>query len=219
MAGGIVCAAFDSSFPGNRSRFKPGVLTLALSSQTDITELLEEVGRGNDEATDRLFERVYKELRKLAKAYLRQERADHTLQATALVHEAYLRLIKGESISWQNRAHFFSVAAQVMRNILVDHARSHKAEKRGGGEPKLSLDEAVSFSAERNLDLIALDDALTELCEYNAYHCRIVELKFFGGLEIEEIAAVLGKDDAKAVGREWRKAKMWLRSRLAPGAK
>lgn len=185
------------------------------TSQADITQLLFEASRGDNAATDLLFEQVYGELRKLAKNYLRQERPDHTLQATAIVHEAYLRLIKGQEISWQNRAHFFSIAAQVMRNILVDHARQHKAEKRGGGGAhKLSLDEAVSFSAERNLDLVALDDALKVLQGYNEQQCRIVELKFFGGLEIEEIALVLNIADPKVVGREWRKAKMWLRTQL-----
>jgi RNA polymerase sigma factor (TIGR02999 family) len=185
-----------------------------MSAQADITQLLEEVRKGDKPATDKLFEEVYRELRKLAKDYLRQERPDHTLQPTALVHDAYIRLIKGQDIPWENRAHFFSVAAQVMRNLLVDHARQHKAHKRGGGEPRLSLDEAVSFSTDRDLDLIALDEALQELEQYNPQHCRIVELKFFGGLEIEEIAAVLMIDDPKLAGREWRKAKMWLRSKL-----
>jgi RNA polymerase sigma-70 factor, ECF subfamily len=182
--------------------------------QADITQLLIEASQGDKTATDELFEKVYKELRKLAKDYLRQERPDHTLQATALVHEAYLRLLKGQEIPWQNRAHFFSIAAQVMRNILVDHARQHKAGKRGGGARKLSLDEAVSFSSDRNLDLVALDDALKVLQEYNERQCRIVELKFFGGLEIAEIAAVLNIEDPKVAGREWRKAKMWLRTQL-----
>ena len=185
-----------------------------MASPAEITQLLNEVRAGDKSATDKLFEEVYKELRKLAKDYLRQERPNHTLQATALVHDAYLRLIKGQEIPWQNRAHFFSVAAQVMRNLLVDHARQHKAHKRGGGERKLSLDDAISFSAERDIDLIALDEALKELEQHNPRHCRIVELKFFGGLQIEEVAAVLEIDDPKLAGREWRKAKMWLRSRL-----
>ena len=187
------------------------------TSQADITQLLFEASRGDKAATDLLFKQVYGELRKLAKNYLREERPDHTLQATAIVHDAYLRLIKGQEIPWQNRAHFFSIAAQVMRNILVDHARQHKAEKRGGGARKLSLDEAVSFSVERNLDLVALDDALKVLQGYNEQQCRIVELKFFGGLEIEEIAVVLNIADPKVAGREWRKAKMWLRTQLLAG--
>jgi RNA polymerase sigma-70 factor (ECF subfamily) len=194
-------------------------MVLMSTSQAEITQLLIEASHGDQGATNVLFEKVYKELRKLAKDYLRQERSDHTLQATALVHEAYLRLIKGQEIPWQNRAHFFSIAAQVMRNILVDHARQHKAGKRGGGAHKLSLDEAVSFSTERNLDLVALDDALKVLQTYNEQQSRIVELKFFGGLEINEIAVVLNIEDPKVAGREWRKAKMWLRTQLFPGDK
>jgi RNA polymerase sigma-70 factor (ECF subfamily) len=189
------------------------------TSQADITQLLFEASHGDQTATDLLFEKVYKELRKLAQDYLRQERPEHTLQATALVHEAYLRLVKGQEIPWQNRAHFFSIAAQVMRNILVDHARQYKAGKRGGGAQKLSLDEAVSFSIERKLDLVALDDALKVLKDYNERQCRIVELKFFGGLELDEIAVVLNIKDPKVAGREWRKAKMWLRTQLLAGAK
>lgn len=190
-----------------------------MPSEADITQLLEEVRKGDKTATDVLFEEVYRELRKLAKDYLREERRDHTLQATALVHDAYLRLVKGQDIPWQNRAHFFSVAAQVMRNLLVDHARQHKAHKRGGGEPKLSLDEAISFSTDRDVDLIALDDALKVLEAYNEQQCRIVELKFFGGLDINEIAVVLNIEDPKVAGREWRKAKMWLRTQLLAGDK
>ena len=194
-------------------------MVLMLTSQADITQLLIEASHGDKEATDVLFEKVYRELRKLAKDYLRQERPDHTLQATALVHEAYLRLVKGQEIPWQNRAHFFSIAAQVMRNILVDHARQHKAGKRGGGAQKLSLDEAISFSTDRNLDLVALDDALKVLHGLNEQQSRIVELKFFGGLQIEEIAVVLDIEDPKVAGRQWRKAKMWLRTQLLAGEK
>lgn len=189
------------------------------TSQADITKLLIEASQGDKASTDVLFEKVYRELRKLAKDYLRQERPDHTLQATALVHEAYLRLVKGQEIPWQNRAHFFSIAAHVMRNILVDHARQHKAGKRGGGAHKVSLDEAVSFSTERNLDLVALDDALKVLQGFNEQQCRIVELKFFGGLDLNEIAVVLNIEDPKVAGREWRKAKMWLRTQLLAGDK
>jgi RNA polymerase sigma factor (TIGR02999 family) len=190
-----------------------------MSSQGDITQLLNEVRAGDKAATDKLFEAVYKELRRLANGYLRQERPNHTLQGTALVHDAYLRLIKGQDIPLQNRAHFFSIAAQVMRNLLVDHAREHRAHKRGGGLPKLSLDEAISFSTQKGIDLIALDDVLKELRQYNEQHSRIVELKFFGGLQVEEIAVVLDIEDPRQVGREWRKAKMWLRARLLKNPK
>jgi RNA polymerase sigma factor (TIGR02999 family) len=184
-------------------------------SQTGVTQLLAEVGKGDPAAAEQLFEKVYKELRGLAKNYLRRERPDHTLQATALVHEAYLRLVGAENANWENRLHFFNVAAQVMRNILVDHARKHAADKRGSGERKLSLDEAVSFFTERDINLIALDDALKVLETLDAEQSRIVELKFFGGLKIEEIAEVLGVSET-TISREWHKAKMWLRSQLVP---
>ncbi|MGI8788399.1 MAG: sigma-70 family RNA polymerase sigma factor, partial [Pyrinomonadaceae bacterium] len=153
------------------------------------------------------------DLRRLAHVYLSKERSDHTLQATALVHEAYLRLVDWENASWQNRAHFFSVAASVMRNILVDHARRKRAEKRGGFGQKLSLDEAVSFSKEREIDLVALDDALLNLEKIDARQAKIVELRFFGGLTIEETAEALRVSPA-TVKNEWTFAKAWLRTQL-----
>ena len=167
---------------------------------------------------DALFEQVYRELRGLAREQLRRERSYHTLQATALIHEAYLRLVGGEHADWQSRVHFFNVAAQVMRNILVDHARKHRSEKRGSGQRKLSLDEAVSFFTERDINLIALDDALKILETLDPQQSRIVELRFFGGLKSEEIAAALNISET-TVSREWHKAKMWLRSQLMPSAK
>ena len=190
-----------------------------LNSQTSVTALLQAIGdhdEADEKAANLLFERVYTELRKLAGDYLRRESrsTEHTLQATALVHEAYLRLVGGNSISFQNRAHFFSVAAQVMRNILVDHARRHRADKRGAGGAHLSLDDAVNFLSEQNVDLIRLDEALDELARLDADHARIVELKFFGGLNFAEIAAALGATDEEKIGREWRKAKMWLKQKL-----
>lgn len=187
------------------------------TSQQNTIQLIVEVGRGDAQAADALFDRVYKELRGLAQNHLRHERPDHTLQATALVHEAYLRLVGGEEdVKWQDRAHFFNVAAQVMRNILVDHARKHRAEKRGSGESKLSLDEAVSFFTERDINLVALDDALKLLETLDAQQARIVELRFFGGLKIEEVAEVLHVSES-TISREWHKAKMFLRSQLMPG--
>ena len=176
------------------------------------------MSRGDQAAVDALFEKVYRELRGLAKEYLRHERAGHTLQATALVHEAYLKLVGAENVSWQNRIHFFNVAAQVMRNILVDHARRHQAEKRGSGERKLSLDEAISFCTERDINLIALDDALKILETLDPQQSRIVELRFFGGLKAEEIAELLGVSET-TVSRQWHKAKMWLRSQLMADAR
>jgi RNA polymerase sigma-70 factor (ECF subfamily) len=180
-----------------------------------ITQLLQDSNKGDQAALDALFEAVYAELRSLARNYLNNERTDHTLQATALVNEAYVRLFGQETISWQNRAHFFSVAAQVMRNILVDHARRHQTEKRGSGERKLSLDDAVSFFAERDINLVKLDDALKTLERLDAKQSKIVELRFFGGLTIEEVAEVL-KISSTTVSREWVKAKMWLHSQIVP---
>jgi RNA polymerase sigma-70 factor, ECF subfamily len=186
---------------------------VSVDSPKEITQLLAEVGRGDEAAAGALFEKVYGELRALAKSYLRRERPDHTLQATALVHEAYLRLVGAENADWENRIHFFNVAAQVMRNILVDHARRHGAGKRGAGGRKLSLDEAVSFYSERDLNLVALDDALRELESLHPQQGRIVELRFFGGLKADEVAALLRVSET-TVNREWHKAKMWLRSQL-----
>ena len=184
-----------------------------MSSETGITQLLTDASQGDRVALDALLPLVYQELRRLADNYLRQERSDHTLQPTALVHEAYLRLVGQTEITWQNRAHFFSVAAQVMRHILVDHARGHNAEKRGGGERKLALSEAVSFFEEKDVNLVALDEALNELAALDAQQARIVELRFFGGLNVEEIAEVL-KVTPGAVRYDWRMAKAWLHRTL-----
>jgi RNA polymerase sigma factor (TIGR02999 family) len=179
----------------------------------DVTQILKDWSTGNREALDQLLPAVYDELRRLANHYLRGERPDHTLQPTALVHEAYLRLIDQRSVSWQNRAHFFGVAAQIMRRILVDHARSHISEKRGGQRRKLSLDEAVSWASERDLDLVALDDALTALSAFDERKGRIVELRFFGGLSVEETAEVLSVSP-QTVLRDWSLAKAWLFNEL-----
>jgi len=169
---------------------------------------------GDEQALDQLTPLVYDELRKMARTYLRRERSDHTLQATALVHEAYLRLIDQHSVSWQNRAHFFGIASQMMRRILVNHALARAAEKRGGGAEKLSLDETVSFPNQREIDLIALDEALKELERLDPQQTRVVELRFFGGLSIEETAEALRISPA-TVKREWSTARLWLRRQLA----
>jgi RNA polymerase sigma factor (TIGR02999 family) len=174
----------------------------------EVTQLLVKVSQGDSAALDELLPLVYGELRRLADRYLRRERADHTLQATALVNEAYLRLVD-QNVPWQNRAHFFGVAAEMMRRILVDHAREHKAQKRGSGGIKLSLDEAINMSDERATDLIALDEALSALAEFDPQKSRIVELRFFAGLSIEETAKVLGIGTATVI-RQWRMAKAWL---------
>ncbi len=152
---------------------------------------------------------VYDELRRLAQSYLNSERAGHTLQGTALVHEAYLRLIDQKQVQWQNRAHFFGLASQMIRRILVDYARGRKAEKRGSGAPKLSLEEALGVPGGTELDLVGLDDALKGLAKIDPDQCRIVELRFFGGLSIDETAAVVGVSPA-TVNREWASARAWL---------
>lgn len=179
----------------------------------DVTEILQEVRYGDKDAPARLMPLVYDELRRLADHYLRQERADHTLQPTALVHEAYLKLVDQTRVDWQNRAHFFGVAAQIMRRILVDHARRHRASKRGGFQQKLTLDEAVDYSQPRDVDLVALDDALNALAQLDARQSRIVELRFFGGLSIEETAEALGVSPA-TVKVDWSMAKAWLRREI-----
>ena len=180
-----------------------------MPSTQDVTQVLRELSEGHETAPERLMPLVYNELRRLAQGYLQGERTDHTLQATALVHEAYIRLVDWKNITWQNRAHFFALAAQVMRRILVDHAREKQAQKRGGGLTKLSLEEAVSFAQQREVDLVALDDALHELEKLDATQSKIVELRFFGGLTIEETAEALRISPA-TVKREWTLAKAWL---------
>jgi RNA polymerase sigma factor (TIGR02999 family) len=185
-------------------------------SSPDVTQILQEVSGGDKDAPARLMPLVYDELRRLADHYLRQERPDHTLQPTALVHEAYLKLIDQTRVDWQNRAHFFGVAAQLMRRILVDHARRHRASKRGGLRQKLTLDEAVDYSQPRDLDLVALDDALNALAQMDARQSQIVELRFFGGLTIEETAEALGISPA-TVKVDWSMAKAWLRREIGRG--
>jgi RNA polymerase sigma-70 factor, ECF subfamily len=181
-----------------------------MPQSSDVTILLNRINDGDGKAPEKLLPLVYGELRKLAHSYLQNERSDHTLQATALVHEAYIRLVDWEKVSWQNRAHFFAVAANVMRKILVDHAREKKAQKRDSGQ-KLSLDEAISLPSQnpREIDLIALDDALEKLAKFDKTQSKIVELRFFGGLTIEETAHAINISPA-TVKREWTVAKTWL---------
>ena len=175
----------------------------------EVTRLLVEWKGGNQSAADALAPIVYSELRRLAASYMRDERATATLQPTALVHEAYLRLVSEKMPDWQSRAHFFAVAARVMRQILVDHARKHRSAKRGGGQPKIALDEALSFMPERSSVMLALDDALTELAKIDARHSKVIELRFFGGFSMEETAQALGVSPA-TVGRDQRLAEAWL---------
>ncbi len=185
-------------------------------SAKDVTQLLGDWANGNKEAVDKLMPLVYDELRRLAERYLRRERPDHTLQTTALVHEAYLRLIDQRDVRWQNRAHFFAIAAQLMRRILVNYARDKHAIKRGGSGQKVSLDEALTLSATRDVDLVALDDALTGLASIDTQQSRIVELRFFGGLTVEEAAEVLGISPA-TVKNKWTMARAWLHREIRKG--
>lgn len=184
-------------------------------SREEVTALLNEINSGAASAPERLLPLVYDELRKLAKSYMQKERPEHTLQATALVHDAYIRLVDWENVSWQNRAHFFSVAAQVMRNILVDHALKKKTQKRDFGQ-RIELTENVSFSGQRDVDVIELNEALEALSDFEPQQAKIVELRFFGGLSIEETAHVLDIS-AATVKREWSIAKTWLYRRLKSG--
>lgn len=181
----------------------------------NITRLLIQLTNGNQDAVDALLAMIYDELRRLAASYLRRERPDHTLQPTALVHEAYMRLIDQTQVNWQNRAHFFGVAAQMMRRILVDHARVHNAEKRGHEYQKLSLDENIDKAVERSHELIMLDDALKTLAEVDPQKSRIVELRYFGGLTVEETAEVMGVTPI-TIKRHWRMAKAWLYGQMQP---
>jgi RNA polymerase sigma factor (TIGR02999 family) len=179
------------------------------TSPQQVTKLLVDWSNGDQEALEHLTPLVYGELRRLASRYLRKERPDHTLQSTALVHEAYLRLIDQKNVKWQNRAHFFGVAAQMIRRILVDHARGKHAAKRGASAPRLSLDEAIAVPERKDFDLVALDDALNGLAKIDPQQARIVELRFFTGLTVEETAEVLGISPA-TVKRDWVTAKAWL---------
>jgi RNA polymerase sigma factor (TIGR02999 family) len=179
------------------------------ASSTRITRLLADWGKGNDAARDELIPVLYSELRKLARHYLWRERPDHTLQSAALVNEAYLRLVRQEAPQWQNRAHFFAVAAQQMRHILVDHARGRRAAKRGAGAPKISLDPGMALPNKPAVDVLALDAALNKLENLDAQQSRLVELRFFAGLSIEETAAAMGVSPA-TVKREWSTARAWL---------
>jgi RNA polymerase sigma factor (TIGR02999 family) len=178
-------------------------------SSSEVTELLVRWRGGDREALDALMPIVYQELRRIAQRHLQNERPEHTLQSTALVHEAYVRMTGQDLPQWQNRAHFFAVAAQIMRQILVDYARSHRAAKRGGGICKLALDQAEKNPLPLDVDVVALDDALKTLTKMDEQQGRVVELKFFGGLSIEDTAEVLGISSS-TVKREWLTARAWL---------
>jgi len=186
----------------------------SISATHEVTRLLAEWAKGNEQALDELTPLVYRELRQLAASCLRKERQSHTLQPTALVHEAYLRLVDQRNPSWQSRSHFFGVAARLMRQILVDHARRKHAGKRAG--LKVSLEEAVSFQHERSRDLVALDSGLKALEEFDPRKCKAVELRYFGGLSMDEIAQTLNVS-AVTVRRDLRMAEAWLHHEMQGG--
>jgi RNA polymerase sigma factor (TIGR02999 family) len=179
------------------------------SSPQSVTQLLIEWREGDETALDRLIPLVYDEMRRLARYYMRRERREHTLQTTALINEAYIRLVDHKGMRWQNRAHFYGVAAQAMRRILVDHARSRNYEKRGGGARMVELDEAAAVAQEQAAEMIALDEALNDLAALDPRQSKTVEMRYFGGMSVEETAEALGVSPV-TVMRDWRAAKAWL---------
>jgi len=184
-----------------------------VTASNNITHLLKEWSAGDRRALDRLTPLVYEELRHQAARYLRRERRGHTLQTTALIHEAYLRLIDANDVNWQSRAHFFAIAANLMRRILVEHARRRDADKRGGSQVRVQLDEALAVADEADIDLLAIDEALDRLAAIDPQQARVVELRFFSGLSVEETAAALGVSP-KTVKRDWSVARAWLRREI-----
>jgi RNA polymerase sigma-70 factor, ECF subfamily len=181
-----------------------------------VTKLLRAWGQGQDGALDELLPLVHQELRRLARRYMFGERVGHTLQTTALVNEAYLRLVNSRRVRWQNRGHFFAISAQLMRRVLVDSARANRSKKRGARISKITLDEGLIGPKEKGHDLVALDDALTELAEVDPRKSQVVELRFFGGLSAEETAEILGVSP-DTVLRDWRLAKAWLKREISKG--
>jgi RNA polymerase sigma factor (TIGR02999 family) len=188
-----------------------GMVRTALTK--GVTELLVDWRNGDQEALDKLIPLVYDELHRLASRQLRRERSDHTLQTTALVHEAYLRLVGQRNANWQNRAQFFGVSAQLMRRILVDYARTHKASKRGGSYRRISLSEGAILTGEKDTDLTELDELLERLATIDPQQSRVVELRIFGGLTVEETAEVIGIS-SRTVKREWSMARAWLHQQI-----
>jgi RNA polymerase sigma factor (TIGR02999 family) len=189
---------------------------VSVSPTHEVTQLLKAWTAGDQKALEKLTPLVYEQLHRVAQHYMAGQRPGHTLQTTALVNEVYLRLVDCGQVNWQDRAHFLAVSAQLMRRILIDFARSRGYQKRGGGLPHLSLEEAPSVCNEPDANIIALDDALKALAEVDARKSRVVELRFFGGLSVEETAEVLGVS-AETVGRDWKLAKMWLLHELSGG--
>jgi RNA polymerase sigma-70 factor (ECF subfamily) len=185
--------------------------------QHQITQLLAEWSEGNQSALDELYPLVYKELHRLARRYMSRERKGHTLQTTALINEAYVRLVDQRNVRWANRSHFFAISAQIMRRILIDHARRHAYAKRGGGAQQVSLEEAATVTPDLSSELVRLDEALKSLAEMDARRSQVVELRYFGGLNNEEIAEIL-KVSENTVTRDWNMARAWLYQQLTGSA-
>ena len=190
---------------------------MARTPQHQITQLLAEWSEGNQSALDELYPLVYEELHRLARRYMSRERKGHTLQTTALINEAYVRLVDQKNVRWANRSHFFAISAQIMRRILIDHARRHAYAKRGGGAKQVSLEEAAIVAPDQASELVRLDEALQTLAKMDERRCHVVELRYFGGLSNEEIAGVL-KVSENTVTRDWNLARAWLYQQLAGSA-
>ncbi len=203
--------------PAGFSTVQVSLKVSRMSDAHSVTKLLEQWNSGDREALDELMPLIYEELRKMAKRYMNQQNPGHTLQTTALIHEAYLRMVKQKEKHFENRAHFFGVAAQAMRHILVDYARARQTARRGGGARPISLEEAALVTQERAAELVAFDDALKELEKLSKRQSRVVELRYFGGLSVEETAAVL-EVSPDTVMRDWSMAKTWLHRALRPAS-
>jgi RNA polymerase sigma-70 factor (ECF subfamily) len=188
---------------------------MGVELQHEVTQILREWSGGDQRAPERLMPFVYDELRRLARAFLARERGGHTLQPTALVHEAYVRLVDQTRVDWQNRAHFYAIASRMMRRVLIDHARAHVTDKRGGAAIHLSLEDVQVSVEERAASLVALDEALARLALVDERKSRVVEMRFFGGMSDDEIAEVLGVT-TRTVLRDWKKARLWLYRELSP---
>lgn len=185
-----------------------------ITQQHNITQLLAEWSDGNQAALDKLYPLVYDELHRLARRYMSRERKGHTLQTTALIHEAYVRLVDQRNVHWANRSHFFAISAQIMRRILIDHARRHAYAKRGGGAQQVSLEEVAAVAPDQGREMVRLDEALKSLAEMDPRRSQVVELRYFGGLNNEEIAGVLHISE-NTVTRDWNMARAWLYQQLA----
>jgi len=193
-------------------------MTKESTPQHEITLLLDAWSSGNQSALDELYPLVYDELHRLARRYMSREKKGHTLQTTALINEAYVRLVDQRNVHWANRSHFFAISAQIMRRILIDHARSHAYAKRGGGQEQVSLDETATLQVTKSAELLKLDDALLSLAEIDQRRSKVVELRYFGGLSNDEIAQALGISP-NTVTRDWNMARAWLYQQLAGSAK